>query len=608
MDEVEGETVEEWVRRLHDTQLPPNSIEVEQFARRMGSLIHDVHGTGLVHGDLKSTNVIVASDGELSLIDFELSGSVGAPRSGADIGTRGYLSPNARTGGPLGEGDDWYAAAALLAMVATGVEPSRVPIGLESYDLALIAPWLPTSLLERIHAALDDPSELAFARCGSSADSTILPATDPTQLGPPQKIESVVLAARSYSAQIGTALCSRSIRSASGLAWESTHELASGQELRFINSGVAGTILGLAAIAQVSPEESILAALTDAVKHLTNQAWPHARLPGLFVGEAGVALCILRAGLTVRDEELIAEGIRRCRQVSDLHCASPDFFHGRAGRLLLNLECYRLTGERIDLRLARDEAVAIRESVLELGTGLGWPIPSEYEGLGGRVFLGFAHGTAGIVYALLRFREVVGSEEFEEVASRGLRTLQDSAIWRGPCALWPAEIGGVPRPPLWCHGSGGISQTLCLASVLGGSTWLRDFAVGAGYAIASRARWANPTLCHGLAGSICSLLALSEVFGESALRSAAAELFIVLERHLVAESPREVYCGSESPDVVTPDYAVGFAGVGALVARISQEAVVPMSSPHTLLVMPSEWADVYTATEERKNAGFNSSP
>jgi len=112
--------------------------------RQLTSAINALHRHGILHRDLKSSNVMIRPDGRLVILDFGLSTrlvtrSPEAIRPLADVltpratsttervlaGTLEYMSPEQTAGKPLSDASDWYAVGVMLYRVLTG----RLPIG-----------------------------------------------------------------------------------------------------------------------------------------------------------------------------------------------------------------------------------------------------------------------------------------------------------------------------------------------------------------------------------------------------------------------------------------------------------------------------------------------
>ena len=81
-----------------------------------------VHAAGIVHRDIKPTNVMVSAAGPV-LVDFGIAmgeGESHVTRTGLVMGTPGFIAPEIIEGAESDEMTDWWSVASVLAFAATG--------------------------------------------------------------------------------------------------------------------------------------------------------------------------------------------------------------------------------------------------------------------------------------------------------------------------------------------------------------------------------------------------------------------------------------------------------------------------------------------------------
>src|SRR5260221_9186987 len=128
MDLVEGETLEARVRRAGPLPAPEALEIVAQVARALAV----AEAQGVVHRDLKPTNLMLAKGPELTVkvIDFGLAKAADAASEadlsqGGFVGTPAYASPEQFTGAGVDARSDLYALGVTLWQLLTGEPPFR---------------------------------------------------------------------------------------------------------------------------------------------------------------------------------------------------------------------------------------------------------------------------------------------------------------------------------------------------------------------------------------------------------------------------------------------------------------------------------------------------
>ncbi|MBV9241323.1 MAG: serine/threonine protein kinase [Acidobacteria bacterium] len=121
MEYVDGESLDERLGR--------SSMAVEDALRAFKHVCEAVgyiHANGIVHRDIKSQNIKIASNGAVKLLDFGIAkqeASHGLTQTGGVIGTPTYLSPEQLRGGKASPQTDIWALGVLLYEMLTGRLP-----------------------------------------------------------------------------------------------------------------------------------------------------------------------------------------------------------------------------------------------------------------------------------------------------------------------------------------------------------------------------------------------------------------------------------------------------------------------------------------------------
>ena len=119
---LEGETLAQRLARRGRLTLPGLNL----LAKGLLSGLEAVHALGVVHADLKPSNIFVARQGRkdvVKLMDFGLALREGERRLSEPQGTAVYAAPEQWEDGPLNRRADLYALGVVLYEMATGLLP-----------------------------------------------------------------------------------------------------------------------------------------------------------------------------------------------------------------------------------------------------------------------------------------------------------------------------------------------------------------------------------------------------------------------------------------------------------------------------------------------------
>ena len=162
MEYIEGETLR---ARLHRS--PLELPELVAIGSQVADALEAAHRVGLIHRDVKSTNILLTADGKAKVVDFGLAKRLPGARAdapdatrltatGAVVGTAAYMSPEQTRGEALDPQTDVFSLAVVLYEAATGRLPFEGPSMLSVlHEIALVEPPAPSRARPGLPRELD---------------------------------------------------------------------------------------------------------------------------------------------------------------------------------------------------------------------------------------------------------------------------------------------------------------------------------------------------------------------------------------------------------------------------------------------------------------------
>lgn len=136
-------------------------VDLMHLAKRLIDAVDAVHAAGIIHRDIKPTNVMISDSGPV-LVDFGIAmgeGETHVTRTGLVMGTPGFIAPEIIDGAEADEATDWWSLAAVLGFAGTGqavfgTKPLMTVLEREASGHANLAGLLPRTQ-EAMRSALD---------------------------------------------------------------------------------------------------------------------------------------------------------------------------------------------------------------------------------------------------------------------------------------------------------------------------------------------------------------------------------------------------------------------------------------------------------------------
>jgi serine/threonine-protein kinase len=153
-----GGTLRKLIKQVHSQGLPFRCFDLCRYSRAIASGLAHAHRHGIIHRDVKSSNVMFSEEGVVKITDFGLAkseGKVDLTAPGCAQGTLNYMSPEQARGLEVDHRTDIFSLGVVLYEMATGRLPFSAP---GSYEVLHKIMTEPTPSLKE--AGPDLPEEL----------------------------------------------------------------------------------------------------------------------------------------------------------------------------------------------------------------------------------------------------------------------------------------------------------------------------------------------------------------------------------------------------------------------------------------------------------------
>ncbi len=290
---------------------------------------------------------------------------------------------------------------------------------------------------------------------------------------------------------------------------------------------------------------------------------------GGFTGWGGIIYFLVHLGAIWGDAAILSEAEGLLDPVSKLveRDKALDIIGGAAGCILALRSLYRCRPSAQVLEIARACGEHLIRSAQPEEQGLGWICGANTS----VPLTGFAHGNAGIAYALLELAEMTGEPRFEKTARMAFD--YERSIFSPEDGNWPDLRNNATAgfAAAWCHGAPGIGLSrLCSLRHVNDARLNGEIDVALSSTFA-QGFGSNHTLCHGNLGNAEILLHAAEILHQPAWRvkanqTVAAVLESIRENGWICGNP----LGVESPGLMT-----GLAGIGHAFLRFADPARIP---------------------------------
>jgi type 2 lantibiotic biosynthesis protein LanM len=299
---------------------------------------------------------------------------------------------------------------------------------------------------------------------------------------------------------------------------------------------------------------------------------------GGFEGWGGVLYTMTHLGVLWDDPTVLSQAEEIVAVLADFVDQDDTFgvVRGAAGAIGSLLTFYHCVPSDKALKAAMTCGDHLVASAQPMERGLGWATPR----FGPKPLAGFAHGAAGIAWALLELAEASGDKRYRVAAQQAIE--YERSLYSPEAENWPdlrqPDLSGATTEPesprftvAWCHGAAGIGLARLHAL-----NHLNDPKLSQELDVALRTTVTHGfgqshSLCHGDMGNLDLLLQASQVLDDSQWRVQTDRL-----ASMILDSIQGYGWQCGGPEAVEiPSLMLGLAGIGYELLRLADPDWVP---------------------------------
>ena len=276
----------------------------------------------------------------------------------------------------------------------------------------------------------------------------------------------------------------------------------------YLYDGLAGVALFIASLYKATCNHKYLEVeevICNLLFSYTDKIYENMRddLPtGAFSGEGSIAYTYALLYLLIQDKRYLSYLEKQCLVLK--RCVDKDktydVLSGNAGAILVFLYAYEVTKNQMYLIWAKKAGEVLSEQAVQYDWGKGWVNP-----VSGVALTGYAHGSAGIMWAFLKLGYYSGSEKFYNIAQEAL--LYEDHFFDENMQDWKDLRNHENQKQsayVWCHGRGGIIAARSLSAKYIAEPSVKQLLVkrvGVDSIYKEGRDRSSLCLCHGLLGT-----------------------------------------------------------------------------------------------------------